>query len=49
MLVLVIVSSLIAVYFAVTFATIIAWESLTMDRTPEWLDTLYEVVTFQWR
>ena len=49
MLVLTIFGFVALVYFTFTFATIVAWESLTLDRTPEWLDTLYEIVTFQWR
>ena len=47
MIVLVIVSLIALIAFAFSVAVIIAWESLPLDRTPAWLDALYEIVTFQ--
>lgn len=48
MLALVIISSLLLVYFVLTVATIVAWEILPTSLTPDWLDTAYEFFTFQW-
>ena len=47
MIVLVIVSLIALIAFAFSVAVVIAWESLSLDRTPAWLDALYEIVTFQ--
>lgn len=47
MLALVIIASIITIYFAITFSTIIAYETLNL-KAPLWLDTLYDIVTFQW-
>ena len=46
MLALVIISIIIAVILTATMAVAIAYNSLPMDKTPEWLDRLYDIVTF---
>lgn len=35
-----------AAYLLTALVTVIAYNSLPMSRTPQWLDTLYEIVTF---
>lgn len=47
MIVLIIASLIALIAFAFSVAVVIAWESLSLDRTPTWLDALYEIVTFQ--
>ena len=48
MLALAIFGIIFAAYMLVTLVTIIAWESLPMDRTPNWLEKVHEIVTFEW-
>ena len=45
MIILVIASIFALIVFATYVATVIAWESLPMDRTPAWLDNLYNFFT----
>ena len=48
MLALAIFGIIFAAYMLVTLATVITYESLPLDRTPNWLDKVYEIVTFEW-
>ena len=48
MLALVIFGIIFAAYMLVTLVTVIARESLPMNRTPGWLEKVYEIVTFEW-
>ena len=36
---------IILIVEVITVATVIAWESLPMNRTPAWLDDLYYFIT----
>ncbi len=46
MLVLVIFSIIIAVALIAAMATVVAYNSLPMSKTPQWLEKVYEIVTF---
>lgn len=46
MLALAIFGIFFAIAFVATFAIVVAYNSLPMDKTPEWLDRLYDIVTF---
>lgn len=46
MLALVIFSIIIAVALIAAMATVVAYNSLPMSKTPQWLEKVYEIVTF---
>lgn len=48
MLALAIFGIIFAAYMLTTLITVIVRESLPMNRTPDWIEKVYEIVTFEW-
>lgn len=49
MIALAIIGILTAAYLLTAGVTFIVRENLPMNKTPEWLEKLYNVLTFNWR